>query len=127
MKGTKERSSSRFVPARNNRPKSKPSPNKPNPMKTKILLLLLGGWLVPSWSLAATIPAGTTLLVRTNQTVSSNDPVGKTFAAQVANDVVVAGKVVLRAGTKAARWIHDFGVSNRVQGDGFNFSASLKF
>jgi hypothetical protein len=70
-------------------------------MKTKILLLLLGGWLVPSWSFAATIPAGTTLLVRTNQTVSSNDPVGKTFAAQVANDVVVAGKVVLRAGTKA--------------------------
>jgi hypothetical protein len=70
-------------------------------MKTKILLLLLGGWLVPSWSFAAMIPAGTTLLVRTNQTVSSNDPVGKTFAAQVANDVVVAGKVVLRAGTKA--------------------------
>jgi hypothetical protein len=41
------------------------------------------------------------LLVRTNQTISSNDPVGKTFAAQLANDVVVAGKVVLRAGTKA--------------------------
>jgi hypothetical protein len=27
----------------------------------------------------------------------------------------------------SARWIHDFGVSNRVAGDGFNFSASLKF
>jgi hypothetical protein len=27
----------------------------------------------------------------------------------------------------SARWIHDFGVSNRVEGDGFNFSASLKF
>jgi hypothetical protein len=26
-----------------------------------------------------------------------------------------------------ARWIHDFGVSNRVAGDGFNFTASLKF
>jgi hypothetical protein len=70
-------------------------------MKTKILLLLLGAWLVPSWSFAVTIPAGTTLLVRTNQTVSSSDPVGKTFSAQLANDVVVAGKVVLRAGTKA--------------------------
>jgi len=27
----------------------------------------------------------------------------------------------------SARWIHDFGVSNRVEGDGYNFSASLKF
>jgi hypothetical protein len=27
----------------------------------------------------------------------------------------------------SARWIHDFDVSNRVAGDGFNFSASVKF
>ena len=27
----------------------------------------------------------------------------------------------------SARWVHDFGVSNRVEGDAFNFSASLKF
>jgi len=27
----------------------------------------------------------------------------------------------------SSRWIHDFDVSNRVAGDGFNFSASLKF
>ena len=26
-----------------------------------------------------------------------------------------------------ARWIHDFDVSKRVAGDGFNFTASLKF
>lgn len=26
-----------------------------------------------------------------------------------------------------ARWIHDFDVSNRVEGDGFNFTASFKF
>jgi hypothetical protein len=70
-------------------------------MKGKILLIVFSAWLVPSWSFAATIPAGTTLLVRTKQTISSNDPVGKTFSAQVANDVVVAGKVVLRAGSKA--------------------------
>jgi len=70
-------------------------------MRRKILLIVFSAWLVPSWSFAATIPAGTTLLVRTNQTISSNDPVGKTFSAQVANDVVVAGKVVLRAGSKA--------------------------
>jgi type IV secretory pathway protease TraF len=72
-----------------------------NAMRTKILLLLLVAWLIPAWSFAITIPAGTMLLVRTNQTVSSSDPVGKTFSAQLANDVVVAGKVVLRKGTKA--------------------------
>ena len=27
----------------------------------------------------------------------------------------------------SARWIHDFDVSNRVEGDGFNFTGSLKF
>ena len=27
----------------------------------------------------------------------------------------------------SARWIHDFDVAKRVEGDGFNFSASLKF
>jgi len=27
----------------------------------------------------------------------------------------------------STRWIHDFDVSNRVEGDGFNFTASLKF
>src|SRR4029453_7876388 len=99
MKGTKERSSSRFVPARSNRPKSKPSPNKPNPMKTKILLLLLSGWLVPSWSFAATIPAGTTLFVQTNETIASTDPVGKKFVAQLYRDVVVNDKLMLRVGT----------------------------
>jgi hypothetical protein len=26
-----------------------------------------------------------------------------------------------------ARWIHDFDVSKAVEGDGFNFTASLKF
>ena len=26
-----------------------------------------------------------------------------------------------------ARWIHDFDVKNAVEGDGFNFTASLKF
>ena len=27
----------------------------------------------------------------------------------------------------SARWIHDFDVGRRVEGHGFNFSASLKF
>jgi hypothetical protein len=50
---------------------------------------------------ATTIPAGTPLTVRTVSSVSSNDPVGRTFAAQIDQDVAVKGNVLLKAGTKA--------------------------
>lgn len=50
---------------------------------------------------AATIPAGTTLAVRTTSSISSQDPVGRTFAVQLDQDVAVKGKVVVKAGTKA--------------------------
>src|ERR1700741_3611944 len=53
-----------------------------------------------STSFAATIPAGTTLVVLTLNTIHSNDRVGRTFTAQLNQDVAVNGKVVLRAGTK---------------------------
>jgi hypothetical protein len=53
-------------------------------------------------SLAATIPAGATLTVRTLQTISSRDSQGKTFTAELDHNVVVNGKVALRAGTKFA-------------------------
>jgi len=55
-------------------------------------------WIATSF--AATIPAGTTLVVRTLNTIHSNDRVGRTFTAQLDQDVAVNGKVVLRAGTK---------------------------
>ena len=48
----------------------------------------------------ATIPAGTMLTVRTVSSISSKDAVGRTFAAQVDQDVDVKGKVLLKAGTK---------------------------
>ena len=51
-------------------------------------------------SFAATIPAGTTLVVQTLNTIHSNDRVGRTFTAQLNQDIVVNGKVVLQAGTK---------------------------
>jgi hypothetical protein len=51
-------------------------------------------------SFAATIPAGTTLVVRTLNTIHSTDRVGRTFSAQLDQDVAVNGKAVLRAGTK---------------------------
>ena len=50
---------------------------------------------------AATIPAGTTIAVRTTSSISSQDPVGRTFAAQIDQDVAVKGKVVVKVGTKA--------------------------
>src|SRR5881409_3914686 len=50
---------------------------------------------------AATIPAGTTFNVSTASSISSQDPVGRTFAAQLDKDVAVNGKVLLKAGTKA--------------------------
>src|SRR5204863_6413309 len=56
---------------------------------------------VASSSNAATIPAGTTLNLSTASSISSQDPVGRTFAAQVDQDVAVKGTVVLKAGSKA--------------------------
>ena len=49
---------------------------------------------------AATIPAGTALVVQTLNTIHSTDRVGRTFTAQLNRDVVVNGKVALQAGTK---------------------------
>jgi hypothetical protein len=68
----------------------------------KITLTLLGAcsWIAMQMSSAAAIPAGTTLIVRTNETISSDDPVGKTFMAQLAQDVVVKGNVLVRAGAR---------------------------
>jgi hypothetical protein len=51
---------------------------------------------------AATIPAGTTVSVSTASSITSQDPVGRTFAAQLDQDVSVNGKVVAKAGTKAS-------------------------
>ena len=59
------------------------------------------GCLVASSLSAATIPAGTTLNVSTASSISSQDPVGRTFAAQIDQNVAVRGSVLLKAGTKA--------------------------
>jgi hypothetical protein len=47
------------------------------------------------------IPAGTILSVSTESSISSQDPVGRTFAAKINEDVAVKGTVLLRAGTEA--------------------------
>ena len=50
---------------------------------------------------AATIPAGTTLAVTTVSLITSQDAVGATFEAKIAQDVSVKGNVLVKAGTKA--------------------------
>ena len=50
---------------------------------------------------AATIPAGTMLTVTTVSLISSQTVVGRSFEAKLAQNVLVRGNVVLKAGTKA--------------------------
>ena len=50
---------------------------------------------------AATIPAGTTLTITTVSLVTSQDVVGRSFEAKVAQNVGMKGSVLLKAGTKA--------------------------
>jgi hypothetical protein len=50
---------------------------------------------------AATIPAGTTITVSTVSLITSQNAVGSTFEAKIAQNVAVKGGVVLKAGTKA--------------------------
>lgn len=72
-------------------------------MKTKTLILaglaMLGAH-VPQNLPAASVPAGTVLIVRTLNAVVSTDTPGTRFGAQLTNNVSVGGKVVLPAGTK---------------------------
>lgn len=69
--------------------------------KTLIVMAMLTcAWIATSF--AATIPAGTTLVVRTLNTIHSTDRVGRTFTAQLDQDVAVNGKVVLPKGTKVS-------------------------
>jgi hypothetical protein len=68
--------------------------------KTFILIAITScAWIASSF--AATIPAGRTLAVQTVSSVSSQDPVGRTFAAKIDQDVAVKGTLLLKAGTKA--------------------------
>ena len=71
-------------------------------MKTFLLLIAISSSLAAAqFSFAATIPAGTTLTVRTVSSVSSKDAVGRTFEAKLDQDIAVKGNVLVRAGAKA--------------------------
>lgn len=72
-------------------------------MKTKTVILsglAMVIWIAPQNSRAATVPAGTALIVQTQSTMMSTDAPGTRFAAHLANNVTVNGKTILPAGTK---------------------------
>jgi len=77
------------------------------------VLAILAFALVATQLLAVTIPAGTIIVVRTLDTIHSNDRVGRTFTAQLDQDVAVNGKAVLRAGTKVFGRIEASGANPR--------------
>ena len=71
------------------------------PQKFITVIAIVCACFAASTSNAATIPAGTTLAVQTVSSISSQDPIGRSFAAKIDQDVAVKGTVVLKAGTKA--------------------------
>jgi len=69
--------------------------------KSLLSCLLLGVIISASDSLgAATIPAGTAIVVKTSVALSSREASGRRFAVVVARNVMAGGKVVIPAGTK---------------------------
>lgn len=68
-------------------------------MKRSILIAVAVWISAASFSGAATIPAGTALIARTTEPVSSHERAGALFKAELEQNVVVKGKVLLHAGT----------------------------
>ena len=69
-------------------------------MSKTFLSISMCAWLTAPFLSAATVPAGTTLVVRTGATISSRDRVGRTFVTHLDQNVAVQGKTLLPAGTK---------------------------
>ena len=69
--------------------------------QTKMIAVIATVCVAASVISAATIPAGTTIPVSTVSLITSQDAVGSTFEAKVAQNVAAKGTVLLKAGTKA--------------------------
>jgi hypothetical protein len=69
--------------------------------KFNTVIVIICGCFAASSLNAATIPAGTTVTVTTASHLTSQDVVGRSFEAKIAQDVSVKGNVLLKAGTKA--------------------------
>jgi len=70
-------------------------------MKPIAIISVIYACVVASSVSAATIPAGTTITVSTVSLITSQQAVGSTFEAKIAQNVSAGGKVVFPAGTKA--------------------------
>ena len=67
----------------------------------RTILVAVAVWIsATSFSVAATIPAGTLLVARTTEPVSSHARLGTTFKAELEQEVAIKGKVLLPAGTQ---------------------------
>jgi hypothetical protein len=71
--------------------------------QTKIIavIFVVCASVVASSVNAATIPAGTTITASTVSLITSQDAIGSSFEAKIAQNVAVKGTVLLKAGTKA--------------------------
>ncbi len=68
--------------------------------QTIFILISVAVWIsAVSLAAAATIPAGTPLVAQTLELISTHEVIGSTFKAELEQDVVINGKVLLRAGT----------------------------
>jgi hypothetical protein len=67
---------------------------------TSLFIFATLAWFAANNTSAATVPAGTSLIVKTLDVINSADARGKKFPAVLLHDVSVKGKVVLPAGTK---------------------------
>jgi hypothetical protein len=74
---------------------------------------------------AATIPAGTSITIKTTSQISERDPKGRTFTGQVAQDVVVNGATVLKAGTVVTGKVTASRASSRPGGGSAPLSVAL--
>lgn len=70
----------------------------------------------PAPASSVTVPAGTTLLVRMVDPVSSKDPQGKRFTTTLETDLAVNGVVVAKAGTKVYGRIQSVQQAGRFAG-----------
>lgn len=86
-------------------------------MSLRLLLLVLFLWTAFTLlASAAEIPAGTTLIVRTHDTISSNDHHGKRFGAVLDADLMVRGKVIATAGSKVYGRVDEAHSAGRAAG-----------
>jgi hypothetical protein len=69
--------------------------------RSSSVIAVICGCIAASSANAATIPAGTTIPVSTVSLITSQDAVGSSFEARIAQNVSVKGSVLLQAGTKA--------------------------